>query len=154
MDEKFMREALRLTEKCKDDVPIGAVVVKDGFIIGKGYNQKEKKNDATCHAEILAIKQASKKLKSYYLVDCDLYVTKEPCLMCYGAILSSRIQNVYYGCYDTKYPSVEIGEKFPFNHKANFQGGILEEECKTKIQQFFSCLRSQHVSNKDKNERN
>ena len=102
INEKFMREALKQAKQAynKLEVPVGAVIVKDGKIIAKAYNQKECKNDTTNHAEILAIKKASKKLNSWRLIDCDMYVTLEPCSMCAGALIQSRIRKVYIGAPD------------------------------------------------------
>ena len=104
MEEKFMKEALKEAKKAynKLEVPVGAVIVKDGKIIARGYNQKETKTDTTKHAEIIAIQKASQKLKSWRLLDCEMYVTLEPCSMCAGAIINSRIKKVYYGTSDNK----------------------------------------------------
>ena len=102
MKEKFMKEALKEAKKAynKLEVPVGAIIVKDGKIIARAYNQKENKKDTTNHAEILAIKKASKKLESWRLLDCDMYVTLEPCSMCAGALIQSRIRKVYIGALD------------------------------------------------------
>ena len=102
--EKYMKKAIEQAEKAYDklEVPVGAVIVKDGKIIAKAFNQKETKYDTTKHAEILAIQKASKKLKSWRLLDCEMYVTLEPCPMCAGAIIQSRIKKVYYGVADEK----------------------------------------------------
>lgn len=101
---KWMQEALKEARLAKDkgEVPIGAVVVKDGTVIGRGHNQKEGSQDATLHAELMAIRQANHTLGNWRLEDCDLYVTLEPCPMCSGAIVQSRIRRVYYGPYDPK----------------------------------------------------
>ncbi len=138
---QYMRQAIEVAKRCKQDVPVGAIIVKDGKVVGVGYNQKEKRQDATCHAEIMAIRQASKKLRNFYLDGCTMYVTFEPCLMCYGAILSARLDKVYYGAKDEKYPTISSGEQYPFNHKTQWVGGVLECECRQLLQTFFQNLR-------------
>lgn len=146
--EKFMKIALKEAEKAykKGEVPVGAVIVKDGKVISKGKNEKEKRKSAIFHAEMLAIKKAGKKLKSWNLSGCDIYITLQPCLMCYGAILSSRIDNIYFGAYDKKYGmQVENYEKLNekgFNHKAKIVGGILEENCSEILTKFFKAKRN------------
>ncbi len=139
----YMKEAYNLALKAqkKDEVPVGAVIVKDNKIISKAYNKKERKACSVYHAEILAIMKASKKLKRWNLSGYSIFVTKQPCLMCYGAILSSRIDNIYFGAFDKKYGLEvekynELNEK-GFNHKANVEGGILEEKCKNLLTNFF-----------------
>lgn len=147
MIEKYMRQALREAKKAikKDEVPVGAIIVKNDKIIAKAYNLKETKKSATFHAEIIAINKASKKLKNWNLSGCSIFITKQPCLMCYGAILSSRIDNIYFGAYDKKYGMqvekyFELNEK-GFNHKASIQGGILEKECSEILTNFFKVKR-------------
>jgi len=147
MIEKFMNLAIKEAKKAnkKNEVPVGAIIVKDNKIISKAYNLKETKKCAVFHAEILAIKKASKKLKSWNLSGCSIFVTKEPCLMCYGAILSSRMDNIYFGAYDKKYgleveKYKELNEK-GFNHKANVIGGVLEEKCGSLLTNFFKVKR-------------
>ena len=147
MEEKFMFLALKeaLKAKKQDEVPVGAIIVYEGKIIAKAFNKKEKKKSSIFHAEILAILKANKKLKRWNLKGCSIYITKEPCLMCYGAILSSRIDNIYFGAYDKKYGMevekyLELNEK-GFNHKANIQGGILEKECSHILTEFFKVKR-------------
>ena len=143
MEEKFMKLALKEAFKAsmKDEVPVGAVIVKGEKIIGKAFNKKERKKCALLHAEMIAIYKASKKLKSWNLSGCKIYVTLQPCLMCYGAILSSRIDEIYFGAYDKKY-GLEV-EKYEelntkgFNHKAKVTGGILEEECGAILTNYF-----------------
>lgn len=145
--EHFMKEALKQAKKAynKLEVPVGAVIVKNGKIIARAYNQKETKFDTTKHAEILAIQKASKKFNSWRLIDCDLYVTLEPCPMCAGAIIQSRIRNVYYGVKDEKTGAVgsvlNLFDDYKFNHKPEFTSGILENECKNLLQDFFKALR-------------
>lgn len=123
------------------DVPVGAVVVKDGKVIASAYNKKNKKRNAIMHAEIIAINKACKKLKDFRCEDCDIYVTFEPCVMCYGAILSARFKNLYFGAYDRRFGTVKQLENLPFNHKINVVGGIMENECALVLTQFFEDLR-------------
>ena len=145
--EYFMNEALKQAKKAysKLEVPVGAVIVKNGKIIARAYNQKETKFDTTKHAEIVAIQKASNKLKSWRLIDCDMYVTLEPCPMCAGAIIQSRIRTVYYGVRDEKTGAVgsvlNLFDDYKFNHTPRFTSGILENECKKLLQDFFKSLR-------------
>lgn len=154
MQEKFMKEALKEAKKAyeKLEVPVGAVIVKDGKIIARAHNQKETKFDTTKHAEILAIQKASKKLQSWRLIDCDMYVTLEPCSMCAGAIINSRIKNVYIGASDEKTGAVgsvfNLFTDYKFNHKPEFEKGILEDECRGLLQEFFKALRKSNQNNK------
>lgn len=142
-----MRQALKEAEKAykKLEVPVGAVIVKDGKIIARAHNQKETKTDTTKHAEILAIQKASKKLKSWRLIDCEMYVTLEPCTMCAGAIINSRIKKVYIGAMDKKTGAVgsvlNLFEDYVFNHKVESQVGILAQECEEILKMFFKELR-------------
>ena len=137
----WMEIAFREAEKAyqEDEVPIGAIIVKDDKIIGRGYNQIESLNDSTAHAEIIAITCASNHLNGWRLNDCSIYVTKEPCIMCYGAIKNSRIHNVYYGAVDLEKgfrQIVEDGDLF-LDHIETVESGIMEEKCKSIIQDFF-----------------
>lgn len=147
MQEKFMKEALKEAKKAykKLEIPVGAVIVKDGKIIARGHNLKETKEDTTKHAEIIAIQKASKKLSEWRLIDCEMYVTLEPCAMCAGAIINSRIKKVYIGTMDEKTGAVgsvlNLFEDFTFNHKVEVEKGILQEECKNMLKQFFKELR-------------
>lgn len=147
MEEKFMKEALKQAQKAYDklEVPVGAVIVKDGKIIARAYNQKEEKNDTTNHAEILAIKKASKKLGSWRLIDCDMYVTLEPCSMCTGALIQSRIRKVYIGASDEKTGAcgsvLNLLGDYKFNHKVEVEKGILQEDCEKMLKAFFKELR-------------
>ena len=129
----------------KDEVPVGAVIVKDGKIIARAHNLKETKIDTTCHAEILAIKKASKKLNSWRLENCEMYVTLEPCSMCAGALIQSRIKKVYIGTMDYKTGACgsvfNLLEDYTFNHKVECETGILKEECEKILQDFFKELR-------------
>lgn len=141
--EYYMLLALKEAQKAllKDETPIGCVIVKDDKIIARGHNLREKKNLVTSHAEIEAITKANKKLKSWRLVDCDLYVTVEPCIMCAGAIIQARIRNVYYGAKDPKggafSSSINVLEANNINHRPTIIGGILEEECAIIIENYF-----------------
>lgn len=147
MEELFMKEAIKEAKKAykKLEVPVGAVIVKDGQIIAKAHNLKETKNDTTKHAEILAIQKASKKLNSWRLLDCEMYVTLEPCAMCAGAIINSRIKKIYIGTMDEKTGAVgsklNLFEDFIFNHKVEAQVGILKDECENVLKDFFKTLR-------------
>ena len=143
-----MLEALKEAKKAyeKNEVPVGCVIVKDGKIIARGHNLKEIKCDTTKHAEIIAIQKASKKLKSWRLIDCDMYVTLEPCSMCTGSIIQSRISKLYFGAFDLKTGAVgsvlNLLEDYKFNHQVEFQGGILKNECENILKQFFKQLRN------------
>lgn len=149
--EKYMRLALKEAKKAEliDEVPIGCVIVKDDKIISRGYNKRENNHDVTGHAEIEAIRKASRKLGDWQLIDCDLYVTIEPCIMCTGAIIQSRIRNIYYGSEDPKggglVSSLKIKEVTGLNHMPNIIGGILKDECSNIVKQYFA--------NKRKNKR-
>lgn len=150
--EKFMKLAIKEAEKArsKDEVPIGAVIVKDGKVISRGYNLRESKQNSLKHAEIIAIDKACKKLDNFRLEDCDLYVTVEPCLMCSGAIVQSRIRKVYFGTRDEKYGSVtSVANAFEIkaNHKVEFEEGICKEECESLMKDFFKELRQRKKAN-------
>jgi len=137
-----IKEAIKAREK--DEVPIGAVVVKAGKVISRGHNLRESKQNSLKHAEIIAIDRACKKLNNFRLEDCDLYVTVEPCLMCAGAIVQSRIRNVYFGACDKKYGAVvSVTNAFDIksNHKVEFEQGICKDECETLVKDFFKELR-------------
>ena len=147
MKEKYMEIALRQASKAYDlnEIPVGAVIVKDDQIISKAYNVKEKNNDPCGHAEIRAIKKACKKLNSWRLDDCEMYVTLEPCLMCAGAIIHSRIKKIYIGTLDPKTGSCESVidiKKYKFNHVVEIETGILKEECEYILKDFFKMLRT------------
>ena len=145
MDIKFMKAALKCAEKALEEgeVPIGAVVVCDGKIIGRGHNRRTKKQLATAHAEIEAIDKACKKLKSWRIPECEIYITLEPCPMCMGAILNSRIKKVYFGAYEAKGRSMtdELASANLLNHTVEVEGGVMEEECKTILSSFFADMR-------------
>ena len=146
--EKFMKIALKEAKKAYDklEVPVGAVIVKDGNVIARAHNLKETKFDTTKHAEILAIQKASKKLNSWRLIDCEMYVTLEPCSMCAGALINSRIKKVYIGASDEKTGAVgsvfNLLEDYTFNHKVEFEKGILKDECEEILKKFFKELRN------------
>ena len=147
MEEKFMRQALKEAQKAKDilEVPIGVVIVKDGKVIARAHNLRETKKSATAHAEILAIQKACKKLDAWRLNDCEMYVTLEPCPMCAGAILNSRIKKVYIGTMEPRSGAagskINLFEDYNYNHKVEYETGVMEEECKEIIQSFFKNLR-------------
>lgn len=142
-----MKEALKEAKKAynKLEVPVGAVIVKDGKIISRAHNLKETKYDTTKHAEILAIQKASKKLNSWRLIDCEMYVTLEPCSMCAGAIINSRIKKVHIGTLDEKTGAagsvLNLFEDYTFNHKVEVEKGIMKEECENLLKDFFKMLR-------------
>ncbi|MBR3162621.1 MAG: tRNA adenosine(34) deaminase TadA [Clostridia bacterium] len=149
MQEKFMKEALKEAKKAynKLEVPVGCIIVKDNKIIARAHNLKETKFDTTKHAEIIAIQKASKKLKSWRLLDCDMYVTLEPCSMCAGAIINSRISNLYIGTMDEKTGAagsiLNLFEDYTFNHKVNVEKGILNKDCQKILKDFFKELRNE-----------
>lgn len=147
MEEMYMREALKEAEKSyeKDEVPVGAIIVKDGKIIARAHNLKESKKSAIHHAEILAIDKASKKIGAWRLSECEMYVTLEPCPMCAGAIIQSRLKKVYIGTMDYKTGACgsvfNMFEDYTFNHKVECETGILKEDCEKILQDFFKYLR-------------
>jgi tRNA(adenine34) deaminase len=142
-DEYFMREALRQADKAAkaDEVPVGAVVVRAGKIIGRAYNQVELLKDATAHAEMLALTQAEAAVGDWRLIDCDLYVTKEPCAMCAGALVHTRIRRVIFGCSDASAGAagsvMNLLQMPAFNHSCEITAGILPDECAAILQNFF-----------------
>lgn len=143
MQEKFMKEALKEARKAyeKLEIPVGAIIVKDGKVIARAHNLKETKQTATAHAEILAIQKANRKLNNWRLLDCDMYVTLEPCEMCMGAIISSRIKNLYIGTLDPKKEQEINIEKYREEHGINIETGIMKEECEYILKDFFKNLR-------------
>ncbi len=142
-----MKEALKEAKKAykKLEVPVGAVIVKNGEIIARGHNLKETKCDTTKHAEIIAIQRASKKLNAWRLEDCEMYVTLEPCTMCAGAIINSRIKKVYIGTEDLKTGAcgsiLNLFTDYKFNHKVEYEKGIMQKECEKILKDFFKDLR-------------
>ncbi len=142
----FMEEALRLAQESfnEGEVPVGAVIVKDGEIVGRGRNRRENGKNALFHAEISAIDEACRNLGGWRLWQCEMYVTLEPCPMCAGAIINSRIKKVTFGAYDKKagsFGSVVDFNTLPYNHKPQIEGGIDEAECSELLSLFFEQLR-------------
>ena len=133
--ERYMREAIKEAKKAEliDEVPIGCVIVKNDKIISRGHNVRETEQNPIGHAEIIAIRKASKKLNSWRLEDCDIYITLEPCIMCSGAIIQSRIKTIYYGASDPKGgalgSSIDVLSAKGINHHPGVEGGVLKEEC-------------------------
>jgi tRNA(adenine34) deaminase len=143
MDEPFMHEALALARQAEacGEVPVGAVVVKDGRIVGAGFNQPIGQHDPTAHAEIAALRDAASRLGNYRLPGCDLYVTLEPCMMCAGAIMQARIARVIFGAHDPKTgvagSVMNIFSESRLNHHTQIVGGVLTEECSALLSAFF-----------------
>ena len=141
--ENFMKIALDEAKKAAgiDEVPVGAVIVKNGIIISQAFNTRESSKDATSHAEITAIKKACEALEAWRLIDCEMYVTLEPCLMCSGAILQSRIEKLYIGTMDPKAGAagsvINVFEDYWFHHKCEVFTGIMQEECSSILKDFF-----------------
>ena len=148
MEEKFMKEALKEAKKAyeADEIPIGAVIVKNDKIIARAHNQKEIKNDATRHAEIIAIEKASKKLQGWRLDDCEMYVTLEPCMMCAGAIVQARLKKVYIGAMDEKMgycgSVINLLQYNKYDYHVESESGILSDECSKIVKDFFAELRN------------
>jgi len=143
MEEKFMKKALKEAKKAyeKLEIPVGAVIVKNGKIIARAHNLKETKKSAIAHAEILAIQKANKKLENWRLLDCDIYVTLEPCQMCMGAIISSRFKNIYIGTLDPKKNELLDVQEYKEKYGVNIEIGIMQEECEYILKDFFKNLR-------------
>ncbi|MDD7719070.1 MAG: tRNA adenosine(34) deaminase TadA [Eubacteriaceae bacterium] len=145
--DKFMKEALIEARKAYDlgEIPIGAVVVRDGQVIARGHNLTETTKDPTAHAEMIAIREAARVLGGWRLIGCSMYVTVEPCSMCTGAMIWSRIENLYIGTMDPKAGACgsvfNIAEEDRLNHRINVERGILEEECRSIMKEFFKELR-------------
>ncbi len=145
--EKFMKEALKQAKKAyqKQEIPVGAIIVKNHKIIARAYNEKEDKLDTTKHAEILAIQKASKKLKAWRLSDCEMYVTLEPCAMCAGALIQARLKKIYIGTPDPKTGAcgsvLNLLQDYPFNHKVDIEMGVMQKECEQILKNFFKELR-------------
>ena len=143
----YMKKAINQAKKAiaLDEVPIGAVIVKDGKVIASAFNKRETSQLATAHAEILAINKACKKLKSWRLDDAEMYVTLEPCPMCAGAIVNARIKKVYFGAYEQKsggaISKFNILTEGGLNHVTEFEGGIMEEECSNMLKSYFKAKR-------------
>jgi tRNA(adenine34) deaminase len=151
-DEYFMREALRQGQKAyaADEVPVGAVVVREGKIIARAHNQVELLKDATAHAEILALTQAEAAVGDWRLTDCDLYVTKEPCAMCAGAVVHTRIRRVIFGCADPSAGAagsmMNLLQMPTFNHRCEITSGVLQKDCAAILQDFFRKRRDEQGS--------
>lgn len=149
-DTAYMQEALQLAAQAAaaGEVPVGAVVVKDGVIVGRGYNQPIAGTDPTAHAEIMAMRDASKRLGNYRLTDCDLYVTLEPCVMCSGAIMHARIRRMIFGARDPKTgacgSAIDLFAQPHLNHHAEVSGGMLADEAVVLLQDFFSRRRGKN----------
>src|SRR5438477_10267037 len=148
IDETFMQEALRLAMKARaaDEVPVGAVVVREGKIISRAHNQVELLKDATAHAEMLALTAAEAAVGDWRLTECDLYITKEPCPMCAGAIVHTRIRRVIFGCADVRAGAagtvINLLQHNSLNHQCQITAGILENECASILQDFFKTKRN------------
>jgi tRNA(adenine34) deaminase len=149
-DVDYMRAALELAGQAQaaGEVPVGAVVVKDGEIVGRGFNAPISRHDPSAHAEMMALRDAAERLGNYRLVDCELFVTLEPCLMCAGAIMHARIARVVYGASDPKTGACgSVLDAFAeprLNHHTAVSGGVLAEECGATISKFFALRRAQH----------
>ncbi len=158
-DEKYMRAALKQAQKAMDlgEVPIGCVIVYEDKIIGRGYNRRNTDKSVLCHAEITAIKKACKKIGDWRLEDCTLYVTLEPCQMCSGAIVQSRIPRVIMGASSPKSGCggsvLNILENPEFNHQVEVVKGILEEDCSNILKEFFTDLRKRNKAEKEERKR-
>jgi len=143
INEKFMDAAIKqaiIGANKYDEVPIGAVIVKDGKIIAKAHNEKEKKHCANYHAEMVAINKACKVIGDWRLTGCDIYITLEPCPMCVGALINARIDNIYFGAYDEKAGALEsrcLLMEYKFNHYAHYIGGIEKEKCAKILSDYF-----------------
>ena len=144
MNKDFMYEALKLADIAakNGDVPVGAVIVKNGKVIAEGYNRREVAGDPTAHAEVEAIRKAAETEGSWHLEDCELFVTLEPCPMCAGAIINSRIKRVFFGAYEPKTGSCSKDSvvnlfDLPYNHKPEVYGGICEKDCAEQLKDFF-----------------
>lgn len=152
--EYYMKEALKEAKKAfdKEEVPVGAVIVRNGKIIARAHNIKETGHDATAHAEILAIKKACKKMEAWRLIDSEMYVTLEPCSMCAGALINARIKKLYIGTNDEKTGAcgskLNLLEDYTFNHKVEIERDVLKDECEKMLKNFFKILRKRNKSEK------
>jgi tRNA(adenine34) deaminase len=149
-DERWMREAIAEARLARDqgEVPVGAVVVHDGRIVGRGHNERELNQDPTAHAEMTAIREAAEVLGSWRLIDTTLYVTLEPCTMCAGALVNARVPRVVWGCSDPKAGATEtlytIGSDPRLNHRFECVPGVLADECSALLSSFFAAIRSKN----------
>ena len=145
--DEYMKQALVQAKKAFDseEIPVGAIIIRNGEIIARGYNHKETKNNALRHAEIEAIEKALKKVDSKYLDECEMYVTLEPCIMCAGAIINTRIRKLYIGTMDPKggfvKSNIDINEQSGIHHKIEVETGILNKECESLLKEFFIKIR-------------
>jgi tRNA(adenine34) deaminase len=152
-DEYFMREALRMASQAAKagEVPVGAIVVRAGKIIARAHNQVELLKDATAHAEMLALTQAEAAVGDWRLSDCDLYVTKEPCVMCAGALVHTRIRRVIFGCTDPSAGAagsvMNLLQMLALNHRCDIASGVLQDECAGMLQNFFRKRRDEQIEN-------
>lgn len=143
---KFMKAAIKEAQKAEkiEEVPVGAVIVFEGKIIARAHNRRNTQKDGTAHAEVLAIKKAGKKLNRWNLTDCEMYVTLEPCAMCAGAAVNSRIKRIYFGAYDRRFGccgSIMDVTNSELNHRVEIVGGIMQDECSAMLSAFFKKLR-------------
>lgn len=151
-DEKYMAAALDCLTACPEcEVPVAAIVVRGDEIVGVGVNRRETDTDPTAHAEVVAIRDAAKRLGRWNLAECELYVTLEPCVMCAGAIVYSRIARVVYGAKDLRFGAcgtvMNVADNPALNHRAEIVGGVLEERCLAPIQAFFKARRKKQNNN-------
>lgn len=150
INNKFMCAAIKEAQKAfdKNEVPVGCVIVKDNKIIAKAHNQRRTKNSVLAHAELIAIQKANNKLKTWILEGCTIYVTLEPCPMCAGAILQSRMDEVVFGAYEPKFGAcgsiVNLLDQKEFNHQVKITGGVMKDVCSTMLKKFFQILRQIH----------
>lgn len=154
-DSYWMGRALNLARRAESvgEVPIGAVIVRDGLIIGRGFNQRESRNDPSAHAEMIAIRQASRKMNAWRLTGTTLYVTLEPCPMCMGAALLARVERVVFGCFDPKGGAAgslyNLADDRRFNHRIELTSGIMQAECSEILSSFFRKLRQEKKSSRE-----
>lgn len=152
LDQKWMKYALSLADRAElqDEIPVGAVLVKDGLVIGEGWNLSISNHDACGHAEIMAIREAGKKIQNYRLIDCTLYVTLEPCPMCAGALVHARIKRLVYGAGDYKTGAAgsvyNLVRSEKSNHQIEVSAAVLGEQCATKISDFFKRRRQEKIA--------
>lgn len=150
MTNRFMCEAIYEARKALDmgEIPVGAVIVKDGTVIARGHNLRQTLRDSTLHAEIVAIREACKKVNDWRLDDCDIYVTLEPCTMCAGAIINARMRRIFFGAYDSEYGGaggkIDLFAPCYFGSKTEVYGGIMEKECTDFLNSFFASVRQKN----------
>jgi len=155
---EFMKLALVEAAKAKqkNEIPVGAIIVFEGEVVGKGHNLRITDFDATAHAEVVAIRDAGRTLGRWNLTDCDMYVTLEPCAMCAGAIVNARIKNLFFGAADPRFGCcgtlMNIAAWESLNHRAEVRGGVLEEECSAVLKKHFADMRKRNKSEKQKSQ--